>query len=288
MSWLVEHAGQGLLAIHVALLVVIKVVVPLGHNGLASISDSLIVIDPAAVVQATNDARAAASVAPLQHSPVLDEAARRKLNDMAQRQYFAHQSPIGVMPWDWITAAGYSYRSAGENLARGFSDAQPAVDAWMQSPSHRANLLNPAYQHVGVAAQQVMLNGSPQILVVQLFAAPKGAVLAKAPAPAPNLVPEPVTPLPSVPQAVSTEPHIAPVRAPINVTVPVGHTTAAIARSLSATYAMYLTVLLALVTLSAAWLGASRKQLWALAANVAVMAVLALAPSVSAGTGLIF
>lgn len=290
MSWLVEHAGQGLLALHIAVLITIKAVIPLGHNGLATITDPLAGIDTAAVVLATNGAREAAFLPPLERSAVLDEAARRKLDDMAQRQYFAHQSPIGVQPWDWITGVGYTYRSAGENLARGFSEAQPVVDAWMQSPSHRANLLNPAYRHIGVAARRVMLNGSSQVVMVQLFAAPMGAPLAKAPVPAasPKLVPTPVAPSPSAPQAVSTEPSIVPVRVPVSVTVPVGHTTAAIARTMASGFAVYLTVLLALIALSAAWLGASRKQVWALAANAVVMALLALTPLLPAGTGLIF
>ncbi len=99
----------------------------------------------------------------------LSEAAARKAADMMARDYWAHVSPVGTQPWTFINEAGYSYRYAGENLARDFSDPDSVVKAWMASPSHRENLLNARYQDMGIAVVDGKLGGRETTLVVQMF-----------------------------------------------------------------------------------------------------------------------
>jgi hypothetical protein len=80
----------------------------------------------------------------------LMEAARRHNNDMATHDFFSHTGSDGSSPFDRIADAGYSFRSAGENIAGGYRTAAAAVQAWMNSSGHRANILNSSYQHIGV------------------------------------------------------------------------------------------------------------------------------------------
>jgi hypothetical protein len=113
----------------------------------------------------------------------LSAAAQAKANDMAQRNYWSHNSPDGRTPWSFITAAGYSYQAAGENLAYGFGDASDAVAGWMNSPSHRANILNANYKDVGFGvAQSLDYQGQgPETIIVAEYAAPVGSVPVAAP-----------------------------------------------------------------------------------------------------------
>jgi len=102
-------------------------------------------------------------------NPELSAAAAQKAADMFARNYWAHVSPVGTQPWYFITTAGYTYRYAGENLARDFSEAQAVVDAWMASPSHRDNLLNSHYQDIGITVVDGTLDGRETTLVVQML-----------------------------------------------------------------------------------------------------------------------
>lgn len=99
----------------------------------------------------------------------LSAAAAQKAADMMARDYWAHVSPVGTQPWAFINEAGYSYRYAGENLARDFSDPGSVVKAWMASPSHRENLLNSRYLDMGIAVVDGKLGGRETTLVVQMF-----------------------------------------------------------------------------------------------------------------------
>lgn len=99
----------------------------------------------------------------------LSQAAQAKAEDMLTNQYWAHTSPEGRDPWTFVTASGYSYLFAGENLARDFADSKAVVDAWMKSPSHRENLLNSRYKDVGFAVVNGKYNGYETTLVVQMF-----------------------------------------------------------------------------------------------------------------------
>ncbi len=79
----------------------------------------------------------------------LNSAAQAKANDMVARDYWSHNTPDGDAPWVFFVNAGYNYQTAGENLAYGFDSSATAVTAWMNSPEHRANILNSTYKDVG-------------------------------------------------------------------------------------------------------------------------------------------
>lgn len=131
----------------------------------------------------TNAKRQEAGLSPLALSSTLSVAAANKAADMFSKNYWAHNSPAGATPWDFITGAGYRYTVAGENLAKNFSTSQAVVDAWMASPSHRANILKPNYRDVGLAVVNGTLNGEETTLVVEMFGATAGELAAASPAP---------------------------------------------------------------------------------------------------------
>ena len=127
---------------------------------------------PAVVVDLTNVERTENQLGTLVRNPVLDAAATLKAQDMAKHSYFAHNSPAGVTPWHWFEQAGYSYVYAGENLAVYFTDSSAVVDAWMKSPTHRANIVGSHYTEIGVGTAKGTYNGYDTVFVVQLFGAP--------------------------------------------------------------------------------------------------------------------
>jgi hypothetical protein len=133
---------------------------------------------PAVIVDLTNEARADDSLGSLKRNPLLDEAAKEKAEDMAENGYFAHYSPDGVSPWHWLDAVGYRYTSAGENLAVHFTDSADVVDAWMNSPSHRENILDSDYTEIGVGTARGEFEGYPTVFVVQFFGLPAEAAAA--------------------------------------------------------------------------------------------------------------
>src|SRR6185436_7850636 len=106
----------------------------------------------------------------------LNKAAMAKAQDMVKNGYFAHESPQGISPWYWFKQAGYVYKYAGENLAVGFVDSKTVYDAWFNSPSHKANLLNKNYTQVGTAIVSGFDGNS--IVVVQEFGRPLATTVA--------------------------------------------------------------------------------------------------------------
>lgn len=127
---------------------------------------------PAVVVSETNDARAKEDLQPLSRNSVLDRAAQMKADDMAAHSYFAHKSPDGITPWYWFKQAGYTYAYAGENLAVHFTDSTAVVDAWLKSPTHRANVMNGNYTEIGIGTAKGKYEGFDTVFVVQLFGTP--------------------------------------------------------------------------------------------------------------------
>ena len=121
------------------------------------------------VVRLTNDKRAEAGLPPLAYSSDLARAAQEKGNDMIAKDYWAHVAPDGTQPWYFFNDVGYKYRYAGENLAKDFSTAQAAVDAWMASPSHKENILSAKYDDIGIAVVEGDMNGVDTTIIVQLF-----------------------------------------------------------------------------------------------------------------------
>lgn len=103
-----------------------------------------------AVVELVNKHRAANGLSPLTLSEDLCVKARIKSKDMADNNYFSHNSPTYGSPFDMMKALGISYRSAGENIAMGQSTPEAVVTAWMNSQGHRENILSEKYTTIGV------------------------------------------------------------------------------------------------------------------------------------------
>ena len=108
-------------------------------------------ITRASVVREMNARRALFDLPPLHEDPRLDEAAGDRVTDMEEQSYWAHVSPQGRQPFDWMRPRGYEYMYAGENLASGFDTVEVLLDAWMESKGHRQNILSPMYRDCGVA-----------------------------------------------------------------------------------------------------------------------------------------
>jgi len=124
------------------------------------------------LLEDTNKERVDYHLTSLTYNKKLALAAQKKANNMFLENYWAHYSPEGESPWDFIIATGYRYEYAGENLAKNFLFSQDVVNAWMKSPSHRENMLRPQYSQVGFAVKDGILNGEKTTLVVQMFAKP--------------------------------------------------------------------------------------------------------------------
>lgn len=129
-----------------------------------------------AIVQATNNERVRAGLSPLQIDAGLTRMAQTKVDDMLRYDYFEHISPSGVGLHDLATVVGYQYILIGENLAYGnFVNPQSIVDAWMESPGHRANILHATYTHIGVSIRHAHFRGIDAWIAVQEFSIPAAA-----------------------------------------------------------------------------------------------------------------
>ncbi len=134
-------------------------------------------ITPERVVELVNADRSTGGLAALKVDAQLAQAAEAKGRDMVAHDYFAHTSPEGRTPWNWIEGAGYGYHYAGENLAIRFTDAEEEQSAWMASPTHRANIMSDHFVDIGVAVVTKVESGHPVFIVVQEFGSRPGAVL---------------------------------------------------------------------------------------------------------------
>jgi hypothetical protein len=132
------------------------------------------IITSSKLVELANKERIAQGLSPLVINQQLVEAAEKKAIDMLNKDYFAHTSPNGLTPWYWLDKVGYKYAAAGENLAKDFTDSEYVNDAWMDSPLHRANILNGNYQDIGIAVVEGDINGQKTTVAVQFFG--KGSV----------------------------------------------------------------------------------------------------------------
>jgi len=125
------------------------------------------------VLSETNRYRQIEGLKVLSFNAKLEQSAKAKLEDMFTRKYFAHISETGEGPAEIATSAQYEYIVVGENLALGnFSNDQELVKAWMDSPGHRANILNKNYRDIGIAVGKGMFEGRLTWLAVQEFGTP--------------------------------------------------------------------------------------------------------------------
>jgi uncharacterized protein YkwD len=126
----------------------------------------------------TNQDRAKYHLAGLALNSQLEQAAQNKADSMSQKNYWSHIGPSGQTPWSLITGTGYMFQMAGENLAYGFNIPSRVMQAWMNSPEHKANILNNSYQAVGfgISESKNYIGQGPQIIVTAEYAQPLGAV----------------------------------------------------------------------------------------------------------------
>lgn len=124
------------------------------------------------VFDQTNQQRADLGLSALKYNTLLSQSATQKAQDMFASNYWAHTSPGGKTPWDFFKSVGYQYSVAGENLARDFYDTESLMNAWMNSPTHKANIINSKYQEIGIGVVNGTLNGVKTTLVIQHFATP--------------------------------------------------------------------------------------------------------------------
>ncbi len=120
----------------------------------------------------TNQLRVSYGVQPLELNDTLVEAAQMKVDDMFDQQYWAHVAPDGTQPWHWLDETGYAYVDAGENLAKNFTSSQSIVAAWMNSATHRDNVLGNTYTQVGFSTREGMIDGRRAQITVALYAKP--------------------------------------------------------------------------------------------------------------------
>jgi uncharacterized YkwD family protein/spore coat assembly protein SafA len=113
-------------------------------------TDSSVVSFEKEVVRLVNEIRAQRGLKELTYNWELSRAARYKSQDMKDNTYFSHTSPVYGTPFQMMKDFGITYRSAGENIARGQRSPQEVVNAWMNSEGHRANILNTSFTQIGV------------------------------------------------------------------------------------------------------------------------------------------
>lgn len=179
-----KHATHPIVAFSVGALIAIELLfIALTLPSQGPQFDYLAAVYPKVLVAYVNDAREDAGMPALHTSEALTRAAQLKADDMAQKGYFAHESPGGEEPWDWISKTGYQYRAAGENLAVNFKDSKALHQAWMDSPGHRANIVRSNFTEIGIATSVGTYNGRRVTFVVQMFGTPLGAPKPAAPMP---------------------------------------------------------------------------------------------------------
>jgi hypothetical protein len=175
-------------------------------------------ITPEKIVEYTNQERAKLGLPLLKINQSLSQGAQLKAGDMFAFDYWAHESPSGREPWEFFREVDYDYRVAGENLARDFMNADDVVQAWMESPTHRDNIVNAKYKEIGVAVVNGTLEGIKTTLVVQFFGTPSSAQAAQAPDS--NQQAQPAVPVRVADASVikETEPNVQPLINPLGLT----------------------------------------------------------------------
>lgn len=121
------------------------------------------------ILKRTNQLRTANGLAPLKENKSLSRAAEARAKDMVLTGSFSHKvatTTPNVTPWTFLKDAGYGYKRAGENLARGYKNATDTVKGWEQSPTHKKNILNPDFVETGIA---IMKGKDKKNYVIQFF-----------------------------------------------------------------------------------------------------------------------
>lgn len=159
------------------------------------------------LIELTNETRINRGLLDLSVDPALTLSAQTKSNDMLAKGYFDHTSPDGLTSWYWFDRAGYRYIHAGENLAADFESSEELFAAWMNSETHRDNILSPKFQDLGIAVAA----NETTILITQHFGSKttKVAGINQTPPPAPKETTPPApapTPVPEAPVNPTSDP----------------------------------------------------------------------------------
>ena len=128
------------------------------------------------ILEKINSERRANNLLPLANDALLAKTAKQKSQDMIARNYFSHRNPEGNFVWNLLEKNGYKYKYAGENLARNFSDAKSIVDAWMQSATHRKNILEENFSEIGISVEKITKNGKDYFYVTAIFGAKRSSL----------------------------------------------------------------------------------------------------------------
>ncbi len=128
-----------------------------------------ILVQEARVVELVNQRREEAGLKSYRHNTKLSEVAREKSEDMRDNNYFSHQSPIYGSPFEMMEQFNIRYQAAGENIAQGQRTPEAVVDAWMDSPGHRRNILSNDFTEIGVGYAE---NEQGQTFWTQMFIRP--------------------------------------------------------------------------------------------------------------------
>lgn len=139
-------------------------------------------ISASRLLEETNDIRSENESPQLTFNERLGAAAQNKADDMADRDYWSHNTPDGKQPWHFINKEGYRYAVASENLAFGFNSATEAIDAWMKSDTHKQAMLDKAVNEVGfgISTSLDYQDKGAQTIIVAMYASPQTGAAAVA------------------------------------------------------------------------------------------------------------
>lgn len=157
------------LVIYILLFILLQVgfsIISYTNPGVLGINSN---IDYKKIIELTNQEREKMGLPPVLENEALNKAAKLKAQNMFEENYWAHFAPSGKSPWDFMLGSGYKFTFAGENLAKNFYNSDDVVVAWMNSKTHRDNLLNSNYKDIGIAVEEGVLNGQQTTLIVQEF-----------------------------------------------------------------------------------------------------------------------
>lgn len=198
----------------IGILVVFFLVVKLAISALSPAKQVLHASDLTvqAILNAVNEQRSIRNLLTLNSNSKLSSAAQSKSDDMQARHYFAHQDPDGKYVWDKIVAAGYSpYLQLGENLAIDFYDTESLVAAWMNSPTHRQNILNENFKDQGMGLTFGNASaGEYSSAIANTFGALSNSAPKPTPTPAPTQAPTPTPVVTQTPQPTPTTIKVTP------------------------------------------------------------------------------
>lgn len=199
---LIHNSSLLFLSLLLVLSTTLTILVNTYHPEVLGVSYS---ISDTELLNLVNYERAQRGLSGLVLNPQLTEAAKAKSAHMFSNNYWAHYAPDGTTPWSFIKSSGYNYLYAGENLAKGFTNSSDAVNAWMNSPTHRENLLSPQFKDVGFSISEGTLQGEDTVLIVQMLGATSNTAFAgtqsvdtsdSIPTQAPTVIPTPQPTLP--------------------------------------------------------------------------------------------